>query len=81
MNARARAACAQNADDLPVAYFMEAATSVLQELDEASPDEAALGLMVRHAVDGTGLRDTYEFLGDLEARSRETAIEPPRRRP
>jgi hypothetical protein len=71
---------AQNADDLPVAYFMEAATSVLQELDEASPDEAELALMVRQAVDATGLRDTYEFLGDLEARSRETAIEPPRRR-
>lgn len=58
-------------DDLPIAYFMEAATSVLQEMDETKPDEAKLEKMVRLAVNATGLADTYDFLGDLEARSRD----------
>jgi hypothetical protein len=61
----------QNPDDIPVAYFMEAATSVLQELDEADPDEKAFTDLVQQAVLATGLTETYEFLGNLEARSRE----------
>lgn len=71
----------QNPDDLPVAYFMEAATSVLQELDEQQPDAAKLALMVEIAVNATGLADTYDFLGDLEARSREEATTPSRKKP
>lgn len=72
-----REAKGQKADDLPVAYFMEAATSVLQELDDVEPDEKTLQAMVREAVDATGLADTYDFLGDLEARSREAANSTP----
>jgi hypothetical protein len=67
-------------DDLPVAYFMEAATSVLQELDEATPDKEKLEKMVRQAVNATGLADTYDFLGDLEARSRDDTATRSRRK-
>jgi type II secretory pathway predicted ATPase ExeA len=70
----------QSPDDVPIAYFMEAATSVLQDLDEAKPTASELERRVRSAVDATGLEDTDVFLGDLEARSRDGTSTPPGRR-
>lgn len=62
-------------DDLPVAYFMEAATSVLQDMDDVQPDKKMLEDLSYQAVLDTGLDDTYNFLGDLETRAQQ---EPPK---